>query len=134
MGRKGSPHRHGAQGLCGVSGCVAPLPLNPPSAPSPPLLVPVLKRTQVVGNVRPLAPHPPPLPPQPSCWYLCWHARQVVGDVRRSASSSPSCWSYHGCGVLCEQSGAGNNWALGYQKYGPQIRESALELVRREVG
>jgi hypothetical protein len=35
--------------------------------------------------------------------------------------------------TLAFQSGSGNNWARGYNTYGTQVREAALELVRRET-
>jgi hypothetical protein len=58
----------------------------------------------------------------------------VINAVRSQASRSTSCWSYEGCGYLCQQSGSGNNWALGYHKYGASVQESVLDLVRKEVG
>lgn len=31
------------------------------------------------------------------------------------------------------QSGSGNNWALGHNKYGPDITPAVLDLVRQQV-
>jgi hypothetical protein len=53
--------------------------------------------------------------------------------VRSQASRGGSCWSYDGCGFLSQQSGSGNNWALGYHKYGASVQEALLELLRKEV-
>jgi hypothetical protein len=42
-------------------------------------------------------------------------------------------WGYDERSVLTFESGSGNNWARGYNTYGPRFRERACELVRREV-
>lgn len=35
--------------------------------------------------------------------------------------------------MLTDVSGAGNNWAHGFHVYGPQYRDSILDLVRAEA-
>jgi tubulin epsilon len=35
--------------------------------------------------------------------------------------------------MLTDVSGAGNNWAHGFHAYGPQYRDSIMELVRMEA-
>ncbi len=42
-------------------------------------------------------------------------------------------WGYDERAALTFESGSGNNWARGYNTYGPQFRERACELLRREV-
>jgi hypothetical protein len=76
---------------------------------------------------------PAPTSREPALRLLHRCTPQVVGDARRQAATSSSCWSYHGCGVLCQQSGSGNNWAMGYNKHGPAVREGLMDLVRKEV-
>lgn len=58
---------------------------------------------------------------------------QVVNGARLSAESGGSWWRYAPRGHLCHQSGSGNNWSQGFHGYGPDVREGAMELVRREV-
>ena len=42
-------------------------------------------------------------------------------------------WGYDERQTLTFESGSGNNWARGYHTYGPQVREGACELLRREA-
>jgi tubulin delta len=55
----------------------------------------------------------------------------VQASLRRAKRSGR--WRYDSARTLAFQSGSGNNWARGYNTYGPQTRETALELVRRET-
>ncbi len=57
---------------------------------------------------------------------------KVVQASLRRAKRSGS-WRYDSARTLAFQSGSGNNWARGYNTYGAQTRETALELVRRET-
>ena len=69
------------------------------------------------------------------------HARAVLVDMEPkvvnralvSAASSGANWCYApGC-CFSQQSGSGNNWARGYNSYGPTFASNVCELVRREV-
>lgn len=69
------------------------------------------------------------------------HARAVLVDMEPkvvnravvSAASSSANWCYApGC-CFSQQSGSGNNWARGYNSYGPTFASTVCELVRREV-
>ena len=69
------------------------------------------------------------------------HARAVLVDMEPkvvdravvSAASSRANWCYApGC-WFSQQSGSGNNWARGYNSYGPTFASTVCELVRREV-
>jgi hypothetical protein len=51
----------------------------------------------------------------------------------RNACREGHHWKYGDDSWICQQGGAGNNWALGYYGYGPKVKAAALELVRREV-
>jgi hypothetical protein len=42
-------------------------------------------------------------------------------------------WHYSKLGQLTRQSGSGNNWAMGYQFHGPQVRDQAMNMVRRQA-
>ena len=55
----------------------------------------------------------------------------VQASLRRAKRTGR--WRYDGARTLAFQSGSGNNWARGYNTYGAQTRETALELVRRET-
>lgn len=55
----------------------------------------------------------------------------VQSSLRRAKKSGR--WRYDSARTLAFQSGSGNNWARGYNTYGAQTRETALELVRRET-
>ncbi len=59
--------------------------------------------------------------------------RQVVANTLRAPLEGCLTWAYNERGTLAFQSGSGNNWARGYNTYGPQCRERVCELVRREV-
>lgn len=58
---------------------------------------------------------------------------KVIHAARAAAAASPSFWSYADAGCFFAQSGAGNNWAQGFHRFGPKVRDEALDLVRREV-
>lgn len=54
----------------------------------------------------------------------------VQGALRQSRGA----WSYDPRSALVGQGGSGNNWAMGYCRHGPAVREAVLEgPVRREV-
>ena len=55
----------------------------------------------------------------------------VHSSLRRAKRTGQ--WRYDPGGTLAFQSGSGNNWARGYNTYGAQVRETALELARRET-
>ena len=61
----------------------------------------------------------PPMPPQ------------VVAATLRAQHAHA--WSYDERGALTFESGSGNNWARGFNTYGPKFRQRACELLRREV-
>ncbi|KAL3148897.1 hypothetical protein ABBQ32_001767 [Trebouxia sp. C0010 RCD-2024] len=69
------------------------------------------------------------------------HARSVLVDMEPkvvdravvSAASSSTKWCYApGC-CFSQQSGSGNNWARGYNSYGPTYVNDVCDLVRREA-
>jgi hypothetical protein len=58
---------------------------------------------------------------------------QVIYSAKQSALASSNGWCYaHGCSAA-GQSGSGNNWALGHNKFGPAMAPAVLELVRKQV-
>jgi hypothetical protein len=58
---------------------------------------------------------------------------QVICSAKQSALASSSGWCYApGCSAT-GQSGSGNNWALGHNKFGPAMAATVLELVRKQV-
>lgn len=56
---------------------------------------------------------------------------KVVAAALRGAPASK--WAYESAGALTFESGSGNNWARGYNTYGPAFRERAGDVLRREV-
>ncbi len=73
--------------------------------------------------------------------YCRRHARAVLVDMEPkvvnraivSAAHSASDWCYSPNSSFSQQSGSGNNWARGYNSYGPKFASTVCELVRREV-
>ncbi|DBB09490.1 hypothetical protein WJX82_001857 [Trebouxia sp. C0006] len=69
------------------------------------------------------------------------HARAVLVDMEPkvinkaivSAAHSASDWCYPANSSFSQQSGSGNNWARGYNSYGPKFASTVCELVRREA-
>ncbi len=69
------------------------------------------------------------------------HARAVLVDMEPkvinraivSAAHSATNWCYPPNSSFSQQSGSGNNWARGYNSYGPKFASTVCELVRREV-
>lgn len=70
-----------------------------------------------------------------------WAARAVLADMepkviysaKQSALASSNGWCYApGCSAA-GQSGCGNNWALGHNKFGPAMAPAVLDLVRKQV-
>jgi hypothetical protein len=58
---------------------------------------------------------------------------QVIYSAKQSALASGNGWCYApGCSAA-GQSGSGNNWALGHNKFGPAMAPAVLELVRKQV-
>ncbi|KAF8067211.1 TUBD1 [Scenedesmus sp. PABB004] len=58
---------------------------------------------------------------------------KVIYSARQRAAASAHGWAYApGC-AAAGQSGSGNNWALGHNRYGPAMVPAVLELVRRQV-
>ncbi|KAL3133475.1 hypothetical protein ABBQ38_007338 [Trebouxia sp. C0009 RCD-2024] len=58
---------------------------------------------------------------------------KVVDRAIVSAASSSTKWCYApGC-CFSQQSGSGNNWARGYNSYGPTHVNNVCDLVRREA-
>ena len=55
----------------------------------------------------------------------------VHASLRRAKRSGR--WRYDAKGTIAFESGSGNNWARGYNTYGALVRETALELIRRET-
>ncbi len=58
---------------------------------------------------------------------------KVVNRAIVSAAHSASDWCYPPNSSFSQQSGSGNNWARGYNSYGPKFASTVCELVRREV-
>ena len=73
--------------------------------------------------------------------YCRRHARAVLVDMEPkvvnravvSAAHSATNWCYPPNSSFSQQSGSGNNWARGYNSYGPKFASTVCELVRREV-
>lgn len=59
---------------------------------------------------------------------------QVIYSAKQRAATSPNGWKYAANSAVSGQSGSGNNWALGHNKYGPMMSTSVMDLVRRQVG
>lgn len=57
---------------------------------------------------------------------------KVVSRCIAQARSS-STWSYRPKMTVCEQTGAGNNWAFGSRVHGPKLRNRIAEKVRHNV-
>lgn len=57
---------------------------------------------------------------------------KVVQSSLKKAKKSGR-WRFDSTKTLAFQSGSGNNWARGYHTYGAQVRETALELIRKET-
>jgi hypothetical protein len=57
---------------------------------------------------------------------------KVVQSSVRIAKKSGR-WRFDTTRTLAFQAGSGNNWARGYNTYGGQVRETACELIRKEV-
>lgn len=58
---------------------------------------------------------------------------KVINRAIVSAANSPTNWCFAPNSSLSQQSGSGNNWARGYNGYGPKFASAVCELVRREV-
>ena len=56
---------------------------------------------------------------------------QVVAAAVRSGPQRG--WAFDERAALTFESGSGNNWARGYNTYGPKFRSRACDLLRREV-
>ena len=59
------------------------------------------------------------------------HSSQVVAAAVRGTPQRG--WAFDERAALTFESGSGNNWARGYNTYGPKFRSRACELLRREV-
>ena len=57
---------------------------------------------------------------------------KVVSRVLRSAENTGR-WSYDASRCTSRQSGAANNWANGYMKQGPVVRDAVCDGLRREA-
>ena len=55
--------------------------------------------------------------------------KKVVQDILQRRTST-STWKYSQNMTVVRSGGAGNNWALGYQKKGPELLESVSEALR----
>ncbi len=58
---------------------------------------------------------------------------KVINRAVVSAANNASNWCYPPRCSFSQQSGSGNNWARGYNSYGPKFANTVCELVRREV-
>jgi hypothetical protein len=58
---------------------------------------------------------------------------QVIKAAKQRAAGSKHGWCYGGGCSAAGQSGSGNNWALGHNKFGPAMAPAVLELVRKQV-
>ncbi|EDQ87929.1 uncharacterized protein MONBRDRAFT_33187 [Monosiga brevicollis MX1] len=56
---------------------------------------------------------------------------KVVRMLNESTLRLP--WCYSKRQTMCEQRGAGNNWANGYMRYGHEYHEFSLDAIRREA-
>ena len=56
----------------------------------------------------------------------------VVQRTYSQAQKSARGWTYSRCNCYVQQSGSGNNWAMGYHEYGPKIKEVIVESIRKE--
>ena len=62
---------------------------------------------------------------------LLTRTSQVVAAAVRGTPQRG--WAFNERAALTFESGSGNNWARGYNTYGPRFRSRACELLRREV-
>jgi len=58
--------------------------------------------------------------------------KKVIDEIYQKHSSKGT-WSYDSQSVSLQSGGAGNNWALGFQKKGPAMLENVLECLRRQA-
>ena len=58
---------------------------------------------------------------------------KVINRAITSAANSGTSWCYSSGCSFSQQSGSGNNWARGYNSYGPKFADTICELVRREA-
>eukprot|EP00892_Ulva_mutabilis_P006400 jgi/Ulvmu1/4131/UM019_0110.1 len=50
-----------------------------------------------------------------------------------NGNRSQKSWAYDPANVVIQQSGSGNNWALGYNRHGSRCAEAVVECARHEV-
>ena len=64
-------------------------------------------------------------------------ARSVLLDMEpkvvQNCLSVQKGWSYRPESAYWKQSGSGNNWAFGFNEYGPHCRDEVLNILRREA-
>ena len=77
------------------------------------------------------APDAPGAVPTARAVLIDMEPKVVQSTIRRARQTGR--WQYDPKGTLAFQSGSGNNWARGYNTYGAQVRDVALDLVRRET-
>jgi Tubulin/FtsZ family, GTPase domain len=58
---------------------------------------------------------------------------KVIATALQTGGRSSGWWSYSPSCSYVQQSGSGNNWALGHGSRGSRAGAVACELVRREV-
>lgn len=57
----------------------------------------------------------------------------VVQNAYLSAQYKSSKWNYSRQNCFFQQSGSGNNWAMGFNEHGPEVHRSILESIRKEL-
>ncbi|KAJ9573858.1 hypothetical protein L9F63_008782 [Diploptera punctata] len=58
--------------------------------------------------------------------------QKVINDIKKKQSGLH--WEYNSNNVISSKGGGtGNNWAFGYGKKGPELKETVLECVRKNI-
>jgi tubulin delta len=58
---------------------------------------------------------------------------KVIRSCVQHLEKSGAGWQYDPRNIAYRHSGAGNNWALGYQMAGGEFCETSLDMIRREL-
>jgi tubulin delta len=60
--------------------------------------------------------------------------QKVITEVNKKQWADGSEWKYDEINIIAQSAGgAGNNWAYGHVKKGPELKEMIMESVRKEV-
>lgn len=57
----------------------------------------------------------------------------VVESALINAHRKSSRWTYSRPNCFFQQSGSGNNWAMGFADHGPRVKDSIIDIVRKEL-